>query len=1293
MRRFAILGVAATFLLSGSALFAADRLVPDVYPTIQAGINAANPGDTVTIAPGTYTGGGSRDLDFGGKAITVQSTDPYDWAVVEATVIDCGGMGRGFHFHSGETGSSVLAGLTIIDGNATQGGAILCDGGSPSITHCVFNANYARYGGAIDNENSSPTITNCIFTANTAEWYGGAIENYQSSPTIRNCVFSGNSGVVGWGWGGAIDNTGSSAAITGCTFYGNSADYGGAVYNYDSSTTLSNCILWADSAPDGPEIYGDCTVSHSDVEGGFAGTGNIDADPCFADAGGEDFHLLNGSPCIDTGDPAYSPAPGETDIDSQPRQMGLNVDMGTDEFGFNKPIFEVWPSQLDFTAVAGGPNPVSQVLSIRNIGANTLNWQVTEACPWLEVAPTVGESSGDVNQVTVSVDVTGLGGGPYYCQVTVSDPCATNSPQTVDVGLTVQGPAIELSTQELDFYGEESGSNPTPQIFSISNAGAGILNWQIAEDCNWLWVTPTSGQCTTEPNQIAVIVEIDGLPAGQYNCELVVSDPCAANSPQTVDVYLGIRHDINGLVSWWQFDEGAGAIASDSFGTNHGTLNGDPCWVPGLVGTYALEFDGEGDYVAVPSDSSLNVQYVTISAWVQVSGTGPGTNNHVLNRKMTNPGTYGLWVRASDNKLGAQVRLQGSESTGRIIESDTTAGSEWTHVCATYDGDKLKLYVDTVVQDDIDDTDGTIDTDNPNVLTIGAHPTPTSYFDGSIDDVRIYNRALSAGEIQLVYLEGIDSPVIGLPAVDFGFIAPDGGPNPADQALSISNNGVGTLNWEITEGCGWLSAEPNSGSSTGETDDVTLSVDISGLTHGTYNCQLAVSDPCAMNSPQTAAVTLHIYIATGLHVPSQYATIQAAIDGAVDGDTVIVAPGTYSGGGNRDLDFGGKAITVRSIDPNDPCTVAATVIDCQGSWSESHRGFYFHTGEGPDSVVAGLTVANGFFNTFLRDLPGWGGGGICSGNGASPTISNCIIKNNKVWAIEGGWARGGGIYCAGGSAVIRNCIITGNGAWGDIGEPHGGGVYCGSGVTLHNCLIVGNEAGSSERASSGGGVYGSPTITQCTIARNSAHWYDMPGYGDGIYGSPTVSNSIIWGNIGGDEIHGSPVITYSDINDGWPGEGNLDADPCLVTGPFGGYYLSQMVAGQAVDSPCVDAGNDLAVNLGTDIYTTRTDEVPDDWIVDMGYHYPIPISSFTCWDANECAGQRFGEATCDGSVDLADLFALKAAFGSSAPWIPPVCCADFNHDDSVNLGDLFILKAGFGTSGHSPSTGNQACPP
>jgi probable HAF family extracellular repeat protein len=106
------------------------------------------------------------------------------------------------------------------------------------------------------------------------------------------------------------------------------------------------------------------------------------------------------------------------------------------------------------------------------------------------------------------------------------------------------------------------------------------------------------------------------------------------------------------------------------------------------------------------------------------------------------------------------------------------------------------------------------------------------------------------------------------------------------------------------------------------------------------------------------------------------------------------------------------------------------------------------------------------------------------------------------------------------------------------------------------------------------------------------------------------------------------------------------------------------------------------------------------WIVGVGMpprgdagHAFLLIPEPTCWDANECAGQPYGDATCDGLINLADLYALKARFSKCAPWQIGECCADFTQSGCVGLDDIFTLKANFGTAGYAPSTGNQTCPP
>jgi hypothetical protein len=94
---------------------------------------------------------------------------------------------------------------------------------------------------------------------------------------------------------------------------------------------------------------------------------------------------------------------------------------------------------------------------------------------------------------------------------------------------------------------------------------------------------------------------------------------------------------------------------------------------------------------------------------------------------------------------------------------------------------------------------------------------------------------------------------------------------------------------------------------------------------------------------------------------ADYTAIHAGIDAASNGDTVLVADGTYTGAGNRDIDFLGKAITVKSAGGPENC-----IIDCEGSPSDQHRGFYFHNGEGPDSVLDGFTITKWMLHLWRR---------------------------------------------------------------------------------------------------------------------------------------------------------------------------------------------------------------------------------------------------------------------------------------------------------------------------------------
>lgn len=249
---------------------AVERHVPsESHPTIQSAINASADGDEVVVEPGTYSGSGNRDLDFGGRAITVRSADPNDPNVVAATILDGGQVSLLVRFDDGEGPNSVLAGLTISRGLGAAGGGICCYNASPTVKNCVITGNWAPWGGGMlvisgspaivgctfrDNEalvagggmgnlaSSHPLIEDCTFERNwTIAGSGGAINNFvDSSPVVRNCAFLENEAAGGNG-GAIFCYSNSNPLVTGCTFEENSSTYGGAVGTMEASPTFISC--------------------------------------------------------------------------------------------------------------------------------------------------------------------------------------------------------------------------------------------------------------------------------------------------------------------------------------------------------------------------------------------------------------------------------------------------------------------------------------------------------------------------------------------------------------------------------------------------------------------------------------------------------------------------------------------------------------------------------------------------------------------------------------------------------------------------------------------------------------------------------------------------------------------------------------------------------------------------------------------------------------------------------------------------------------------------------------------
>jgi hypothetical protein len=192
------------------------------------------------------------------------------------------------------------------------------------------------------------------------------------------------------------------------------------------------------------------------------------------------------------------------------------------------------------------------------------------------------------------------------------------------------------------------------------------------------------------------------------------------------------------------------------------------------------------------------------------------------------------------------------------------------------------------------------------------------------------------------------------------------------------------------------------------------------------------------------------------------------------------------------------------------------------------------------------------------------------------------------------------------NVVIANNVIMNNTLFSEV-NAFGGGICLdwGSYALIANNLIAFNEV-IGEVGSYGGGIGmldGNATMYNNTLYENSAFY--GPEISAWNYDISVIQNSIIW-NRDLDPISGDPkylVINFSDVVGGWPGVQNIDAYPQFVDPEKGDFHLKQRPCQPGFQSPCVDVGSDPAVYLGFHKSSTRTDSVPDQDMVDLGFHY------------------------------------------------------------------------------------------
>jgi len=335
-----------------------------------------------------------------------------------------------------------------------------------------------------------------------------------------------------------------------------------------------------------------------------------------------------------------------------------------------------------------------------------------------------------------------------------------------------------------------------------------------------------------------------------------------------------------------------------------------------------------------------------------------------------------------------------------------------------------------------------------------------------------------------------------------------------------------------------------------------------------------------------------------IHVPDDHSTIQSAIDAAGDGDTILIAGGTYSGAGNIGIEWDAtvKHLVIISENGRDHC-----IIDCL----QEGRGFLLNNGQDHRDVIDGLTITNGLV---------MGAGGAIHISSTSPTIRNCMLVNNTADGyhdnsysgcggalivynasaplIQGNIIQdnvasnlgGGLLFAEGASGVLENNVIDGNKAL----DYHGGGItlWNNSSPSIINNLIINNSC-SASMGGRGGGIYLDHSMSKLVNNTIAFNYTIGDSYGDGSGGGiyignwavPDIKNCIIWYNHSGASsmnIYFDPQewldISYCNVENDLghifdlEPHTNMDAPPEFVDTINGDFQLLWR-------SPCINQGN------------------------------------------------------------------------------------------------------------------------
>lgn len=524
------------------------------------------------------------------------------------------------------------------------------------------------------------------------------------------------------------------------------------------------------------------------------------------------------------------------------------------------PTLTVTPSSIAFYYQIGGSPPTQQILSLTTPGASiAFNVSATSVSNWLVVTPVGGFTPGDV-QVGVSPSVlAALGQGSYTGTIQVTAPQAGNSPVTVPVTLTVSvNPLLSATPASLTFDLQPGGPAPAQKTLSVASSGTPI-NFTVSTTTtttgvNWLTATPTSA---TTPATITVGIGPGGLTLapGTYTGSVVLTGS-AGNSPHSVPVTLNVSNvpvltaSPNSLSFVYQAGKAAPAGKIVSL-----TSSGAPI-------TFAAAATSTGNWLSINQSSGTTP--ATLGVFANPAGLSPGTHTGTIT---LTPQTSGVAAQTINVSLTVSNNALLSVSPDLLTFNFSPGSPSFLQqtLAATSTSDALNF---TVTWSETSGPAGWL------AVTPLSGQTPsnlTVYANSSALSPGVYNGSITVSatgansQTVPVTVTVTTGNALGVTPASLSFEQPMGGAAPPAKTVQVTSTGT-SLNFSATPTTAvgsWLAVSPAAGSTPGT---LSVSVNGSGLSVGTYAGSITIVAVGASNSPQTIPVTLTITPAQTLAV-------------------------------------------------------------------------------------------------------------------------------------------------------------------------------------------------------------------------------------------------------------------------------------------------------------------------------------------------------------------------------------------------------------------------------------------